>query len=205
MTNLKILSLTLCITLTACSHSPDDVAYIPTPNANQIADLMDDDNDGVINARDLCAETPKGAEIDNDGCETISEKSQQKQLKILFANDSDEIPPLFLSQIKEMSDFLRAYPSTTIDLKGYASPEGRAEHNIDLSKRRAANVKKALINYGIAPKRVNYIGYGSTKQQVVSKQDSALERKVIASVVGFKGEVEKEWTIFTTLPKKRIN
>jgi hypothetical protein len=29
----------------------------------------------------------------------------------------------------------------------------------------------------------------------------ARNRRVTASVVGFKGEVVKEWTVFTTLPK----
>ncbi len=205
MANLKFLSLSLCLVLAACSSSPDDEAYIPTPQANQIADLLDDDYDGVINARDLCAETPKGAAIDNDGCETRSEKSQQKQLKVLFANDSDQVPPVFLSQIKDMAEFLKTYPSTRIELKGYASPEGKAQYNVMLSERRAKNVKNALISYGITPQRVRYVGFGSTKNSVVSKQDSAQERKVIASVVGFKGQVDKEWTIFTTLPKKRTN
>lgn len=35
-------------------HEGDEYDYRPTPLANQIADLQDDDRDGVINARDLC-------------------------------------------------------------------------------------------------------------------------------------------------------
>lgn len=34
-------------------HEGDEYDYRPTPLANQIADLQDDDRDGVINARDL--------------------------------------------------------------------------------------------------------------------------------------------------------
>ena len=36
------------------AYAKDELAYIPIPKANQIADLNDLDQDGVINARDLC-------------------------------------------------------------------------------------------------------------------------------------------------------
>lgn len=85
----------------------DEYDYRPTPLANQIADLQDDDRDGVINARDLCPDTPKGSEIDNDGCGTFVKSSQMQQLHILFANDSSSIEPAFLTQIRQMAEFLQ--------------------------------------------------------------------------------------------------
>src|SRR5690606_7446699 len=92
----------------------DEYDYRPTPVADQIDDLQDQDRDGVINARDLCPDTPSTAEVDNDGCGTYIKTSQQMQIRVLFANNSDVINPVFRSQIKELAEFLKLYPSTSI-------------------------------------------------------------------------------------------
>lgn len=44
--------------ISATSYADDEYEYITTPLATQIDDLQDDDRDGVINARDLCPDTP---------------------------------------------------------------------------------------------------------------------------------------------------
>lgn len=48
--------ITLSLMLSACSSSDrgDEYDYIDTPIADQWADHIDDDSDGVINERDLC-------------------------------------------------------------------------------------------------------------------------------------------------------
>ncbi|TOA19777.1 hypothetical protein CGK31_23625 [Vibrio parahaemolyticus] len=204
MKNITIIALSLVVA--ACSSSSDrgdEYDYIDTPIADQWADHQDDDSDGVINQRDLCPGTPLGAEIDNDGCGSYANSSQQMQIRVLFANDSDEINPVFAKQIRELSDFLKEYPSTSIELQGYASRTGGSEHNLDLSKRRAENVRKALLQNGITPERVTIVGYGDTVLATTGTDEvsHALNRRVTATVVGHKGEVKKEWTIFTTLPK----
>ena len=181
----------------------DEYDYMPTPDAQQIADLQDDDNDGVINARDLCPGTPVTSEIDNDGCGEYIKASEKMQVRVLFANDSDEINPVFRRQIRELSEFLKEYPSTSIELQGYASKVGGSSHNLDLSTRRANNVREALLRYGIDTNRVRIVGFGDTHlaTEGTDEVSHALNRRVTAYVVGYKGEIKKEWTIFTTLPK----
>ncbi len=201
---LLILSLICTSSVSANSKAHDDqYEYLTTPVSNQLADLADQDNDGVINARDLCENTPKAASIDNDGCETYYEATEKKQLKVLFANNSTEISPLFITQVRTMAEFLTAYPDTSIELQGFASKTGNAEHNLTLSKQRATNVRKALISYGVSHTRIKTIGFGDTVTAVKGDSDTthALNRRVVATVVGFHGEVEKEWTIFTTIAK----
>lgn len=179
----------------------DKYDYIATPVATQIDDLRDEDSDGVINARDLCPKTPVGAEVDNDGCGTYIKSSDKMNLHILFSNDSSEVQPTFVRQIRDMSEFLESYPSTSIELQGYASKIGRAEYNLALSKRRAEAVQRMLINNGVSPKRVSIIGYGDTRTsgEMDDEVTQAQDRKVVATVVGHKGHVKKEWTIFTKL------
>lgn len=98
-----------------CANDTEE--YIATPLPDQQADLRDFDSDGVINARDRCPNTPKGAEVSNDGCEEYYEVAQQQTLKILFQNDSTEVNPVFGSQIEGMAEFLKEYPETSVELQ----------------------------------------------------------------------------------------
>ncbi|MBE8567869.1 OmpA family protein [Vibrio sp. OPT20] len=182
--------------------SNEEFEYRALPDITQIYDLEDDDNDGVINARDLCPDTQVGAEIDNDGCGSYFESSEKKELHILFANNSTEINPVFLGQIRQMAAFLKRYEGTSIELQGYASKVGNAKHNLKLSKERASHVRRALISNGIQPSRVNIVGHGDSEFSSDDSQvNHALHRKVVASVVGFKGNIKEEWHIFTKIKK----
>lgn len=201
---LAVMAMTLSHSLFASEEPHKDVYdYMPTPTANQVADLHDDDDDGVINARDKCPGTPQGSQIDNDGCGESVKSSRLQKLHILFANDSSVIPPVFMQQIAQMADFMQLYPETSIELQGYASKVGKAEYNLALSKRRSEAVRLQLIRSGVTPKRIRIVGYGDTilAAEGDDQASHALNRRVIASVVGFKWDVVKEWTIFTTLPQ----
>ncbi|NGZ14997.1 OmpA family protein [Vibrio aestuarianus] len=185
--------------ISATSYADDEYEYITTPLATQIDDLQDDDRDGVINARDLCPDTPLRSDIDNDGCGTYIKTEDQLQLRILFANDSADINPVFRGQIRSMSEFLKQYPSTSIELQGYASKVGSAEYNLALSKKRAYNVENTLISYGISQSRIRIVGFGDTNlaESGDDEVSHAMNRKVIATVVGHKGSIKEEWSIFT--------
>jgi outer membrane protein OmpA-like peptidoglycan-associated protein len=181
----------------------DAYEYKETPKPNQVDDLLDEDKDGVINARDLCPQTPAKADIDNDGCGTYIKTEEEMDLHILFQNDSSIIQPMFLAQIREMSEFLEAYPSTSIELQGYASKVGKAEYNQKLSERRAEAVESALLDNGVSSSRVRIVGFGDTRLDELGDDEvsHAMNRKVIATVVGLKGNVKEEWSIFTKIEK----
>lgn len=184
----------LALSLFGCSVTVED-----PPIADQSQDQRDFDNDGVINIRDLCAETPHSAVVDNDGCPTSIKHNEENNVRVLFANDSAEIPETSLAEIQRMADFLDAYPETYIELKGYASPVGKAEYNIALSKRRAKKVQEQLIAEGVDPQRIKAIGFGDIEPIEAESRDATntLSRRVVARVIGSKGILVEEWTIFT--------
>lgn len=199
--------LTMLITASLFSApliAEDSYDYISTPEPIQVDDLIDDDNDGVINARDLCPQTPLNAEIDNEGCGTFIKTEEELSLHILFANDSDEIQPVFLTQIREMAEFLKTYPSTSIELQGFASKVGNEAYNLALSERRASSVKEALLSNGIESKRVQVVGFGDSNLSELGDDpvSHAKNRKVVATVIGHKGNVKEEWSIFTKIGKQ---
>lgn len=202
----RLLPLLLSITVAPHAFSNDEndeYDYIATPEANQIADLIDDDRDGVINARDLCVSTPEGSLINNDGCGLIVETEDEMQLRILFANDSSQISPIFETQIRNMSDFLKRFPETAIEVQGYASKVGSPEYNLALSKRRAVAVEQELLSNGITPDRVTIVGYGESNLEAFGDDElsHAKNRKVTATVVGYDEEAVKEWSIFSVIEK----
>ncbi|WP_299691511.1 OmpA family protein [uncultured Vibrio sp.] len=193
---------TLTMTLSACSSQQED-SYIEIPEAEQIADLQDDDKDGVVNARDLCPATPLGSQVDNDGCGETIQSEEVRQLRILFAHNSYEINPIFSGQISTMAEFLKTYKSASIEIQGYASKVGSNEYNLELSERRANSVQDELLANEIDPSRVRIVGYGEERLENDGDDPTshALNRKVTATVVGLTQEIVEEWTIFTTLEK----
>ncbi|MCF7496854.1 OmpA family protein [Vibrio sp. L5-1] len=184
-------------------QASDEISYIPTPNISQVADQFDQDSDGVINERDLCPDTPQFAEIDNDGCGSLVETEDSYVIRILFNNDSDTINSIYDQQIKGMVNFLKQYSNTAIEIQGYASNVGNHQYNMTLSTRRAKQVRNKIINLGITESRIRIVGFGDTQLSSIGIDEisHALNRKVTATVVGHKGEVKEEWSIFTTLPK----
>ncbi|EEX92293.1 putative outer membrane protein [Vibrio orientalis CIP 102891 = ATCC 33934] len=202
--NKSLLTMVIAATVFVAPLKAEDAyEYKETPKPNQVDDLLDEDKDGVINARDLCPQTPAKADIDNDGCGTYIKTEEEMDLHILFQNDSSIIQPMFLAQIREMSEFLEAYPSTSIELQGYASKVGKAEYNQKLSERRAEAVEAALLDNGVSSSRVRIVGFGDTRLDELGDDEvsHAMNRKVIATVVGLKGNVKEEWSIFTKIEK----
>ncbi|MCJ2376644.1 OmpA family protein [Vibrio sp. ZSDZ34] len=189
--------------VSATTKEEDQYAYIDTPVKEQPSDLLDDDSDGVINARDLCTTTPEGSELDNDGCEYFIDSAQTLGLRILFTNNSYFINPVFKTQISNMASFLDEFPETSIELQGFASKVGQADKNLILSENRANAVRSELLKNGVEENRVTIVGFGDTvlDEKGSDEFSHAMNRKVVATVIGYKGEVKKEWTIFTKIGK----
>ncbi len=199
---LSILVISGCTSLSN-DKIADEYDYLAAPVATQLADLNDGDKDGVINARDLCASTELGSKINNDGCGNTFDKEDKQQLHILFAHNSSVINPIFAGQIKDMAAFLADYPSTSIEINGYASKVGTEVFNLALSKQRAEAIKTSLINYGVEPSRIKIIGYGEANPVIDNDSEyaAANNRRVTATVVNNDNVIEKQWTIFTKIPR----
>ena len=63
--------------------------------------------------------------------------------------------------VERVAIYLKNHKDATVDIKGYASPEGPLENNIKLANNRAAAVKDMLVKkYGIKANRINAEGQG---------------------------------------------
>ncbi len=81
---------------------------------------------------------------------------------INFAVDSDRLQ---LGAEKVLSEFVKLmslYPDLEIEIQGHTDNTGTAQHNLDLSGKRAETVKQFIVLYGIESSRLVSKGYGLT-------------------------------------------
>lgn len=81
---------------------------------------------------------------------------------INFAVDSDRLQ---LGAEKILSEFVKLmslYPDLEIEIQGHTDNTGAAQHNLDLSGKRAESVKKFIMLFGIESSRLISKGYGLT-------------------------------------------
>ncbi|AMG28907.1 OmpA family protein [Grimontia hollisae] len=184
----------ILIVLGGCSLSADE-----PPLAEQRSDLFDADSDGVINARDLCDNTPQEAVIDNDGCPTYLLLESNNSLRIQFANDSAIVEPAYREALDKMAGFLKLYPETFLELQGHTSSPGSDDYNQNLSIQRAKAVQAHLIEKGVPIDRLTLIGLGEGDLMLADNTETTqfVNRRVVGRVKGFKGDIKEAWTIFT--------
>jgi OmpA-OmpF porin, OOP family len=83
---------------------------------------------------------------------------------ILFDTDSDRIKPESAPVVKMIAKGLEANPALKILIEGHTDSTGDADHNLDLSKRRAEALKAILVaQFKIDAARLTTAGLGATK------------------------------------------
>ena len=82
-------------------------------------------------------------------------------LNVFYTKGSSVIKADQKPNVELVANYLKNNPEATVEIRGYASPEGSDEINLPLSKARAEGVKNMLVKtFGIAADRISYDGYG---------------------------------------------
>lgn len=153
-------------------------AAVPAPAPAKPAD---DDADGVANPVDRCPNTPAGSPVTAYGC--LRTDKVEIQLNVEFETSKDEVRPAYDARLKEAADFLKSYAEVRAAIEGHTDDVGDAGMNLDLSKRRAAAVRQALIDrFGADPSRLSAEGFGETRPlgDNASPEARARNRRVVA-------------------------
>jgi outer membrane protein OmpA-like peptidoglycan-associated protein len=83
---------------------------------------------------------------------------------IYFDTDSDHLKPESAAVIKAVARGLEKNPNLKLSIEGHTDSTGNADHNLDLSKRRAEAVKGVLVSqFGVDAGRLTATGLGATK------------------------------------------
>ncbi|MFC1843606.1 OmpA family protein [Thermodesulfobacteriota bacterium] len=125
---------------------------------------IDSDGDGVFDSSDRCPDTPKGIKVDEFGCPIPLVGNVTVTLHVEFDFDKTDVKDQYNADLEKVANLLTAYPKTDVELEGHTDSIGTDEYNMDLSNRRAASVKKELVEkYNIDASRISTRGYGESK------------------------------------------
>ncbi len=95
----------------------------------------------------------------------IVKNNTQLQPIVIFGQGKSTIDAAQYASIEMVAKYMRNHKDAKVLVKGYASPEGKAELNKKLSEDRANAVKNALIKrYKIAADRITTQGMGATSE-----------------------------------------
>ena len=92
---------------------------------------------------------------------TITNSTNSLEQTVTFRQGKSVVDASQLPNVERVATFLRNHKNSTVDIKGYASPEGSAEINAKIAKARAEAVKTILVNkYKIDANRIKAEGQG---------------------------------------------
>ncbi|MDZ4678580.1 MAG: OmpA family protein [Oligoflexia bacterium] len=106
-------------------------------------------------------------DFENDFLPDADEVAIYLPSDILFAFNSDRLIEKASGSrfaLDKLAKQLQAQPKfIRVVIEGYTDSIGSGKYNRDLSMRRAANIKKYLVNKGISERRLTPIGYGESR------------------------------------------
>lgn len=92
---------------------------------------------------------------------TVTKTNASLEQTVTFRQGKSTVDASQLPNVERVATFLKNHKDATVDIKGYASPEGSAEINAKIAKARAEAVKTILVNkYKIAANRISAEGQG---------------------------------------------
>lgn len=131
----------------------------------------DSDGDGVMDGQDLCANTPKGFEVNRQGC--IVEQTVILRT-VNFEYKSDLLTGPAKDSLDHVATALISQPDLNVQIGGHTDSVGPADYNERLSSRRARSVRHYLISKGVDARNLQAAGFGESKP--IASNDTAAGR-----------------------------
>jgi outer membrane protein OmpA-like peptidoglycan-associated protein len=82
---------------------------------------------------------------------------------ILFDTDKSDVKPAAQANLQKLATSLQNNPNTNILIVGHTDSTGTAQHNMDLSIRRAESVKSYIVSNNVSSSRLTTSGKGKTE------------------------------------------
>jgi outer membrane protein OmpA-like peptidoglycan-associated protein len=141
----------------AAAPPPAPTPPPPPPAAPPPPPPPDTDRDGVVDARDQCADTRAGERVDAIGC------SFEMRLNVLFAHDSATLETQSTADLDRVVELLTRVQTLSGVIEGHSDSTGAAQYNQSLSERRAQAVMAYLVQRGVNQSRLRAAGFGESQ------------------------------------------
>ena len=166
-------------------NCPDTPANVKVDELGCPLPDIDSDGDGVLDSIDRCPDTPKGIKVDEVGCPIPLMEKVSVTLHVGFDFDKTDVKAQYNEDLEKVANLLKTYPKINVELEGYTDSIGTDEYNMDLSMRRAENVKKELVGkYDIDASRISTSGFGESNPVDTNDTEEGRQnnRRVVAQI-----------------------
>lgn len=166
--------------LDLCPDVPGELRYDGCP---------DTDGDGVHDGIDKCPNTP--GEKSNDGCPVVKKEVKEildfARRAVQFEIGSATLQSQSYVVLNQIVDILKENPTYGLQISGHTDNTGDNTRNLNLSAQRAKTCYDYLVQKGISPDRLDFVGYGEDRPIATNDtpQGRQLNRRV-EFVVKFK-------------------
>lgn len=82
---------------------------------------------------------------------------------VVFPSGSAKLDPASFPRLDSVVEYMTHKPSARIQVSGHTDNVGDPRKNLALSEARAKSVRDYLVSKGIAPERIDAVGYGDTR------------------------------------------
>jgi outer membrane protein OmpA-like peptidoglycan-associated protein len=153
------------------------------------ADSADADHDGIRDWLDCCPGTPQSTVTGLNGCSAAAANGSINLPGVTFANNSADLSENSRAVLIEAAAILMKHPTRKFLVTGYTDSVGTSQHNLDLSRRRAASVYgflKAALEETAAPyPEIAFQGYGEASPVAsnFTAYGRAANRRVVLRIV----------------------
>ncbi|MBR9814007.1 OmpA family protein [bacterium] len=121
----------------------------------------DCDKDGVVNAIDQCPGTLPGLTVDEVGC--VREAQTLVLEGVEFEFDKARLTPNSQTTLDQVAATMIGQPDMRVLIAGHTDSLGSDAYNLNLSRLRAASVRRYLIGKGVPAEQLRSRGFGETK------------------------------------------
>lgn len=131
-------------------------------------------HDTDSNGRELTAATfdVTGRVIAEDIAQKLESRGRLALYGIHFESGSDRLDSESTATLEQVAKLLREDPNWRLLIEGHTGSEADDAFNLDLSQRRAAAVKKHLVDtYGVDPVRLTTRGFGESRPVAPNDND----------------------------------
>jgi peptidoglycan-associated lipoprotein len=139
-----------------------------SPAQNVSSGAQQNDNEKTVSLGGNQNVNDKTTNYKNSQSQSVRTSSIGQKEKIglqdtYFAFDSSAIEPQYRNILKKNADYLMANKNIKVTIEGHCDERGTAEYNMALGQHRADEVKKYLVNLGVAGKAMTTVSYGKEK------------------------------------------
>ena len=129
---------------------------------------------------------PVSMPVNTDPIPTSDARRSTLEERIQFALDRADLTPEAKTILMTKAEILRSSPGLTLKIDGHADEQGSDEYNLALSKRRAAEARRFLVQHGIEGARLETVGYGEEQPIDRTSSESAytINRRADFQVTG---------------------